>query len=168
LNQPLLFDTDGIGNPDDATVRRAAWTAWVSGGHVSYLDDSLQPGSEHGGDFQGSLRATLREQLGHLAAFARPMRFWEMQPDDTLVVGSGRRTVPAFALASAHEAVVYLPHGGSVTLNLAGLQGPLTARWFNPREGKWAEEFALEGAGDREFTAPAAEDWTLYLRRSCP
>jgi hypothetical protein len=164
LNQPLLFDTDGIGYPEDATVRKAAWTAFVSGGHVSYLDDSLQIGSEHQGDFQGSRRATLRQQLGYLARFTRQVRFWEVQPDGALVVGNGRRAVPCFAMASANELVAYLPDGGGVTLDLSNLKGALTTRWFNPRDGKFGEAFQVEGGDKREFQAPDGNDWVLYLR----
>ncbi len=159
LKQPLIFDTDGIGNPDDATVRKAAWTAFVSGGHVSYLDDSLQPGSEHGGDFRGSRRATLRQQLGYLARFTKQVRFWEMQPDNTLV-----KSGDAFAFASERELIAYLPNGGSVTLDLTNMKGTLTARWFNPREGKFSVGFRVAGRGRREFHAPDGNDWALYLK----
>ena len=166
LKQPLLFDTDGIGTPDDATVRKAAWTAFVSGGHVNYLDDSLQPGSEHGGDFRGSRRAALRQQLGYLARFTRQVRFWEMQPEDGLV-----KAGHAFAMASADELVAYLPGGGSVTLDLSNRKGFFTARWFDPRAGRFgvgagvpARPFQIEGGGRRDFTAPDGNDWVLYLR----
>lgn len=165
LKQPLIFDTDGIGCPEDATVRKAAWTAFVSGGHVSYLDDSLQPGSEQGGDFRGSRRATLRQQLGYLAAFARQVRFWEMEPDEALVVGNERRVVAGFALASANEVVAYLPDGGGVTLDLSNLKGALTARWFNPREGNGSEPFEVAGGERRDLTAPDGKDWALHLTK---
>lgn len=159
LKQPLIFDTDGIGNPDDATVRKAAWTAFVSGGHVSYLDDSLQIGSEYKGDFKGSRRATLRKQLGYLAAFTRNVRFYEMQPDDSLVKAGN-----AFAMASPRELVAYLPDGGSIALDLSSVSGSVTARWFNPCDGKFGKAFKVEGGGKREFQALDRNDWVLYLR----
>jgi len=165
LKQPLIFDTDGIGSPDDATVRKAAWTAFVSGGHVDYLDDSLQIGSEYNGDFKGTRRVSLRQQLGYLASFTKQVRFWEMQPDDAFIVGNERRAVPAFALASASEVVVYLPNGGSATLDLSSMKGTLSARWFNPREGSFGKRFKVEGEGQREFQAPEQNDWALLLRR---
>ncbi|NCO95778.1 MAG: hypothetical protein COZ06_02255 [Armatimonadetes bacterium CG_4_10_14_3_um_filter_66_18] len=168
LNQPLLFDTDGIGNPDDATVRKAAWTAVVSGGHVSYLDDSLQPGSEHQGDERGSRRATLREQLGHLATFVHQVRFWEMEPDDTLVVGNGHHSegfpVPAFASASAQEIVVYLPEGGEVTVDLSAVSGALTVKWMHPVEGTTTPGGTTTGGTIRTFKAPFGGDAVLYIR----
>lgn len=166
LKQPLIFDTDGIGNPDDATVRKAAWTAFVSGGHVSYLDDSLQIGSEHKGDVKGSRRVVLRQQLGYLATFSRQVRFYEMQPTTELVKAGN-----AFAFAWVNEIVAYLPNGGGVTLDLSNVKGVLTARWFNPRTGKFHEgagvsaiPFKVEGGGRRDFTAPDDNDWALYMR----
>jgi hypothetical protein len=160
LKQPLIFDTDGIGSPDDAMVRKAAWTAFVSGGHISYLDDSLQIGSEHRGDLGGSRRTALRKQLGHLADFTRQVPFWEMQPEEALV-----KSGAAFASASAKEVVAYLPDGGSVALDLSSAKGALTARWFNPRSGAYEKETRLEGGRTCELEAPGDQDWVLRLRR---
>lgn len=163
LNQPLIFDSDGIGSPEDATVRKAAWTAFVSGGHVDYLDPSLQPGGLHKGDFKGSQRESLRQQLGYLAGFMKQVRFWEMQPRDAMV-----RAGEAFVFGSPGEIVAYLPKGGKVTLNLGGLQGPLTARWFDPRKGEWGKAFEAKSAQESEFSAPSEEDWVLHLRKGGP
>jgi hypothetical protein len=161
LKQPLICDTDGIGSPDDATVRKAAWTAFTSGGHFDYLDDSLQIGSQHNGDFSGSRRKTMRRQLSYLAAFTSQARFSEMEPRDALV-----KAGEAFAMASPSELIAYLPKGGTVTLDLTGLQGRLEARWFDPRNGTWGESFVVEGGGSRELTSPGGDDWAFRLRTS--
>ncbi|HIE08796.1 MAG TPA: DUF4038 domain-containing protein [Armatimonadetes bacterium] len=158
LPQPLIFDTDGIGCPDDETVRRACWTAILSGGHVDYLDDSLQPGPEHQGDFTGSRRRTLRQQLGHLAGFAKEVPLWRMRPRPELVE-VGR----AFVMASGGELAAYLPDGGDVFLNLAGFKGSSVIRWFDPRSGKWIKEGRVEGGGTRRLRPPGRGDWALYL-----
>lgn len=159
LRRPLISDTDGIGCPDDATVRRAAWTVFVSGGHLDYLDDSLQIGAEYHGDLGGSRRATLRKQLANLAAFTRQVRFWEMPPDES-VIQAGH----AFAMASESELVAYLPRGGSVTLDLAKIQGALEARWYNVVDGTWSAPSDAQGGGQGTFTAPGTDDWVLYIR----
>jgi len=161
LGKPLIFDTDGIGNPDDATVRKAAWTAFTSGGNIDYLDDSLQPGPEFHGDEEGSKRADLRRQLGHLASVTRLVRFWEMAPGDDMVRG-GR----AFVLASADEVVAYLPDGGEVGLDVARLAGERNARWLDPRSGEWSDAGQVEGGAVHTFTAPDGSDWVLLLRRA--
>jgi hypothetical protein len=82
-----------------------------------------------------------------------------MQPDDTLVKEGN-----AFAMGSTNELAAYLPAGGSVTLDLSRLAGQLEARWFDPLEGAWGEEFAVQGGRIEKFTAPNANDWGLFLR----
>lgn len=157
--QPLIFDTDWTITKNDDEVRRAMWTAVLSGGHFNYMDESFQIGKEWRGDFRGSRRADLHRQIGHLAAFMKPLKPWEMQPDDALVKASH-----AFASASTNELAAYLPSGGSVTLDLTRLSGQLIARWFNPRDGQFAEQFQAAGGGKREFQAPDGADWVLLLQ----
>ncbi len=160
LRQPLLFDTDWTITQNDDEVRKAAWTAVLSGGHFNYMDDSFQTDGEHHGDVRGTRRAVLHRQIGHLAAFVRQMRFWEMQPDDGLVT---RGT--AFALGSTNQLAAYLPVGGRVTLDLSALTGQLEARWFEPRGGRWHDTFSLAGGRAADCAAPSADaDWALLVR----
>ena len=156
LKQPLIYDTDGIESDDNPVQRKGFWTAFVSGGHVNYTDYSFQP--EIGGDERGLRRAGLRRQLGHLAAFTRQIRFWEMHPAD--IVRSG----DAYALASPREAVVYLPGGGDVEVDLNGMMGALRAKWFNPRNGLFSRPSAVTGGKTQSFEAPDRHDWVLYLQ----
>ncbi len=157
LRQPLIFDTDWIINNNDDEVRRAMWTAVLSGAHFNYMDDSLEFRAQPVAD----KRAPLHRQISHLAAFMKPLKPWEMQPDDALV-----KAGHAFALASTNELAAYLPAGGTVTLDSKTLAAALTARWFNPREGKFSEPFAAPGGQPMEFQAPDANDWALLLRRA--
>jgi hypothetical protein len=156
LKQPLIYDTDGIESDDNPVQRKGFWTAFVSGGHVNYTDYSFQP--EIGGDERGLRRAELRRQLGHLASFTRQVRFWEMHPAE--IVRSG----DAYALASRREAVVYLPSGGNVEVNLEGMAGGLRAKWYNPRNGLFGQPSAVAGANVQSFQAPDRRDWVLYLQ----
>jgi hypothetical protein len=52
----------------------------------------------------------------------------------------------------------------SVGLSLPN--GELAARWFNPREGKFSDSFAVQGGRAVEFQVPDANDWVLLLRRA--
>jgi len=160
LGRPLIFDTDFTINRNDAEVRRAMWTAALSGGHFNYMDDSLQIGEEHHGDARGTRRIAFRRQIGYLAAFMRRMRFWEMEPIKEALPGDR-----AYALASRAEVAVYLPRGGRIRLDLSALPGALTARWFNPRAGSWNRPSAVAGGGAREFSAPDTQDWALFIQR---
>ncbi len=156
LRQPLIFDTDWIINDNDDEIRGAMWTAVLSGGHFNYMDDSLEFREKPLPD----KRAALHRQIGHLAAFMKPLKPWEMKPDDAFV-----KSGYAFALASTNELAAYLPNGGSVTLDLTSLSGQLTARWFNPREGTFGDPWEVEGGAPRMLTAPDAADWVLLLSK---
>jgi hypothetical protein len=157
LKQPLIFDPDGIESNDNPVQRKAFWTAFASGGHVDYTDYSFQP--EIGGDERGVRRAELRRQLGHLASLTRQVRFWEMHPADLV------RSGDAYALASQREAILYLPRGGNVDVDLQGLVGRLNAKWFNPRNGLFSESFTVAGGKTMTFTTPDLRDWALHLQK---
>jgi len=60
--------------------------------------------------------------------------------------------------------VVYLPRGGDVTVDLSAAHAPVTARWFNPRDGLAGEPFPGTAGRSGEFQAPDAQDWVLQLR----
>jgi hypothetical protein len=156
LRQPLIFDTDWIINNNDDEIRRAMWTAVLSGGHFNYMDDSLEFREKPLPD----KRAALHRQFGYLAAFMKPLKPWEMHPDDTLV-----KSGDAFALFSENEVAAYFPNGGSSTLDLTVLTGQLTARWFNPREGTFGEAWQVEGGAPRMLNSPDAADWVLLLSK---
>jgi hypothetical protein len=158
LKQPLIYDPDGLETRDDPIVRRAFWTAFVSGANVDYLDYSLQP--EDGGDERGLRRAELRRELGNLAAFARRSSPWEMQPQDGPV-----RSGEGYLLGGPRKAVVYLPRGGEVALDMAAMPGDFHARWFNPRNGLFAGSSSVAGGKMNTFSAPDRRDWVLCLER---
>jgi len=153
LKQPLIWCTDGIGVPDDdASVRKAIWTVFTSGGHADILDGSL------GSDGKHPTRQEMRAQYGHLVKFVKGVRFWEMAPDDALV-----KSGVAYAMASDKELVAFLPSGGKVTLDLAKLKGTLKARWYNPRDGKFGQEFNVAASKQTDFASPDEQDWALYI-----
>lgn len=96
-------------------------------------------------------------QLGLLYDFFAGQAFWRMQP-------WGGVQGEAVALAEPGLVyVVYLPHGGKVTVDLTKVKGVLEARWFNPRNGEWGKLFAAEGSRPADFQAPDAKDWVLRL-----
>ena len=157
LGQPLLFDTDWVINDQDDEVRKAMWSAVLSGGHFSYMDDSLEQFRANPGTDK---RSPLHAQIGHLAEFMKQIRPWEMQPDEG-VVRSGR----AFAMVSTSGMVAYLPQGAAVSLDLARWPGPLACRWYNPREGGFGEESPIRGGRPLELKPPSTQDWALLFQR---
>jgi len=98
-------------------------------------------------------------QLRVLYDFFTALPFWRMQPF-TGVTGD------AVSLAEAGKSyVIYLPHGGAVTLDLTGVPGSFTGGWFNPRTGKSGGELTVAGGAQQKCEAPDTEDWVLHLRR---
>jgi hypothetical protein len=108
-------------------------------------------------------------------------RWHELVPDQAhALVTAGYGTfgatdyVTAARTASGALAMAYLPSTGtgsrSVTVNMAELAGPTTARWYNPTTGTYA---AVSGSpfpntGSRVFASPGnngagANDWVLVL-----
>ena len=61
--------------------------------------------------------------------------FWEMTCADELV-GNPNHGVARFCFAKPnHIYLVYLPNGGTSTLDLSDAQGEFDVKWFNPRKG---------------------------------
>ncbi len=56
---------------------------------------------------------------------------------------------------------------GRVKVDLSGMKGSASARWFNPRDGRFGKVFRVDGGGWRELATPDEKDWVLhiYLRR---
>jgi Protein of unknown function (DUF4038)/Putative collagen-binding domain of a collagenase len=67
-------------------------------------------------------------------------------------------------------ALVYIPTGRLITVNLARLSGPITARWYDPTTGNYQSIAGspFPNTGTRDFTTPGvhadgAGDWVLVL-----
>jgi hypothetical protein len=97
-------------------------------------------------------------QLGILYNYFAALPFWKMEPYEGA-------TGDAVTLAeTGKNYVAYLPHGGRVTLDLSAVTAPLTARWFDPRKGKYLEPIPVENNGRRDFNAPDSQDWVLQIQ----
>lgn len=84
-----------------------------------------------------------------------------MQPFD------GVTGAEAVALAEPGRVyVLYLPHGGKVSVDLSAAKEPSTACWFNPREGSTGDPFVIASRKTEAFQAPDAQDWVLCLRNA--
>ena len=78
-----------------------------------------------------------------------------------------------YVLAKPGEAyAVYLPDGGTTTLDLSGATGRFEVKWYNPRAGGALRDGSVrtvEGGGVRALgQAPgdAAKDWAVLIRRA--
>jgi hypothetical protein len=60
------------------------------------------------------------------------------------------------------EYLVYLPDGGTVTVDLSAAGGMLAVEWCDPKTGNVIAA-AVAGGAPREFSAPFPGDAVLYL-----
>ena len=91
--------------------------------------------------------------------FFMSFEWWKTEPHDELANND------AFCLAEAGKLyAVYLPFGGSVTLQLA--PGRYAASWFNARNGRQLTLPTAEGPRWMSPPAPDHGDWALLLKRT--
>jgi hypothetical protein len=150
---------------DSADVlRRAAWDIVMAGGYQT-AGETARRGThiwpDTGGGWmngRGDDTMTMFAGYGHLVDFFTSFDWWKAEPHDELVSEGN------YCLALPGEVyAVYLPHGGSVTLQLQS--GRYGGAWFNPSTG---EQLPLESIEGRRWTSPAApdaRDWALLVKR---
>jgi hypothetical protein len=97
--------------------------------------------------------------------------FWTMSSADALV-GNAASDNSKWCLAKRGEIyVVYLPQGGTTTLDLTRTSGRFTVGWFNPRDGgplKRGSVASVTAGGQVAIGEPpdsATDDWVAVIRR---
>ena len=110
-----------------------------------------------------------RENLWVLTRLAREfvrdhVPFWDMDHADSLASG-----VDPSVLAKRGEFyLVYVPFGGSVTLDLQAHTGPFRVSWFDARNGGSVVDGAVtqvSGPGTVSLgSAPSSADWVAWVR----
>jgi hypothetical protein len=136
--KPVIQEEHGLGQ-EDAAHRKKTWAAFVGGAAGSGTGAFLEP----------------------LARFLPGTPFERMTPNNLLAVSGN-----AWVLAEpGRHYVLYLPEGGSVTLDLLGAPGTLLAEWFDPREGLFKPLSTVAGGKLVTFSAPGPGDWVLTVRR---
>ena len=96
----------------------------------------------------------------------------KMAPADELV-GNSNHNNSRYCLAKPGEIyLVYLPHGGSHSVNLTNVKGEFTVEWFNPRSGGALATGSVKTATGGtsvplgEPPADADKDWLAVVRKS--
>lgn len=148
-------------------VRRSAWRIVCAGGYFA----AGFHGTIGHSDIWNRIDAPNRyvftvqdegapKQLGALHDFFTALPFWRLQPFEG-VTGNA-----AVALAQPGQVyVVYLPHGGAVSLDLGAAAERMVARWFDPRNARFSEPFGVPAGQRVELAAPDNNDWTLLVQR---
>lgn len=156
---------------DQFDVRKAAYWALFAGAHGhTYGSHDVWQMYEPGREPISSARTPWKESLGLPGAsqmqYARRLLesrpYLSRIPDQDLIVGGqgdGGDRVQATRADDGSYALVYIPSGEPVTIDLEKLSGEsLVAWWFSPRDGsaQQAGEFARQG--QREFRPPSGGD----------
>ena len=106
----------------------------------------------------------VRTNMGYARTFANRMNLIAMEPRVDLAT-------TAFCLANifapAAEYLVYLPTGGTVSVDLSATSGTLNVEWFDPRTGQTIAGGTVTGGSSQLFTTPApiSADAVLYLHQ---
>jgi hypothetical protein len=135
---------------DFERFRKGIWTIALAGGGLK----SASMGWLAGTHYEDALHFDLAQIHQE---FMMRVPFWEMEPSDHLVSRG-------YAMADPGEQyVVYLPDGGSVSVNLQGTSEPLQVEWLATETGEVIYAPAVEGGEWTEFDAPDSDAWVLYL-----
>lgn len=99
------------------------------------------------------------EDMHRARQFVEALPFNEMSPCNELTSGQGR----ACFGRNGDVYAIYLPAGGSVSIDLRGTGGSFNVTWFNPRNGNSSNAGSVSGNGIRSFNAPDHQDWVLKI-----
>jgi hypothetical protein len=117
-------------------------------------------------------------QVGHAPRFLASLDWWNLQPQCETLRVDGRQnppptktdlTPPHVARVGDRSWVIYIPRGNEkrrITLLATGTKAA-TARWFDPRPGRYAEPTLPWDPASQTVPprpAPADEDWVLLLQ----
>jgi len=167
--RPLLILEGGPYQGD--AVRITLWSALTGGAsYFFHNDEGLE--TVHTGIMQydpnvprAPSTTPRMEWMGIAARFfcdhVRDLDRW--RPMNELVEPSS-----VFCFADPGNAfVLYLMPGKDETiqLDLRVYDNTFVARYFDPRQGEWLSETALEGGAVSTFERPSAEDWVLFVQR---
>lgn len=150
----VLCDSDHV-NPKTRDPR-FVWRNFLRGNNPIALDWDLQPLNAS----PSSRWQPIRQAMGQSLTLAARVNLAAMTPRGDLVSTE-------YCLADpGREYLVYVPHGGSVTVDLARAGGPLSVIWLDPGTGNATRAGETKGGARRKFTSPLADDALLYLSAS--
>jgi hypothetical protein len=158
-NKVILADTDHFcGICGD---RMWVWMSFTRGENPVFMDVWSCAPWWYPGQCNDPAWPSLRQNLGYVNDFASRINLAAMIPRGDLCSSQYCLANPA---ALGGEYLVYLPSGGSVTVNLTGTPGTMSVEWFRPSNGTTTSGGTVTGGANRSFSAPFSDDAVLYLR----
>jgi hypothetical protein len=164
-DHPAGFNLDN-GYLDDYDCRKSAYWSLFAGAHGHTY--GCQPHSSVRRRWQEALHLPGSGQVRHARALLESRPFLSRIPDPLLITsdpGAGTHHVQATRDADGSYALVYVPSGKPVEVDLEKLSGAtLRAWWYDPRDGTSRRIGDMPRSGQREFTPPrGGPDWVLVL-----
>lgn len=141
------------------------WKSFTRGINPIYMDAydgaAIGRGAPPDYDPNNAHDVSLRLNMGYSLIYANRVNLAAMTPRSDLCSTGYCLANP---VASGAEYLVYLPSGGSVTVNLSASPGEFFVEWFNPSNGTKITTSKVTGGANRSFTAPFGGDAVLFLR----
>lgn len=163
-------------------LRRQEYWTMLSGATGEVYGDHYTWGFQFG-PWKDQLDTTGAAQVGIMVRFFRSLPWYELVPDrahQLVTSGFGSPTskglvqdsdyATAAMTANRSLAVVYLPTPRPITVDMGRFRGPVTARWFDPTNGRYikAANRLVPNVGSRHFSptgdnSDGQGDWLLVL-----
>lgn len=165
MNPGVRTDIEDPGH--DKVRKLAIWGHYMAGGTGTMFFFTDPIGDLNVEDFR--TRDQLFDQIGHAKDFvSKYLPFTEMRHNDALTPAADD-----YVLAKPGEAyAVYLPNGGTTSLDLSGAAGRFEVKWYNPRAGGALRDGSVrtvEGGAARALgNAPSdgTKDWAVLVRKA--
>ena len=167
---------------DEWDVRRAAYEAMLSGafghtyGHHSIWQMWLpkwEPLSIARTPWQEALHHPGSLHMKYFRSLFEARPFWKLRSDQSIVLGDnpeGTDHIRAGVAEDGSFAVIYIPTGKALSVNLTGISGEyVKGWWFNPRQNSSQLIGETLPKTERTFTPPTEgrnNDWVLILEDS--
>lgn len=141
------------------------WKSFLRGENPIFMDQYDDSYKLDGGgyDMNNTNDVRLRTSLGYVRIYAERIDLANMLPHRELAS-------TGYCLASPgvrrSEYLVFLPFGGTVTVNLSATSGLFAIEWFDPTNGSRSGGGTTSGGATRSFTAPFSGEAVLYLRKT--
>ncbi|MBE9513435.1 MAG: hypothetical protein IMY83_00190 [Chloroflexi bacterium] len=150
----IILDTDHLWGASGAQ-RTWVWKSFLRGHNPIYMDSYYDDSP-----FGPPADESIRENMGYTLNHAHKVNLAAMVPRGDLASTDYCLANP---VADGAEYLVYLPHGGTVRVDLSGSPGELSVAWFNPSTGVTTFKGTTAGGAERSFTAPFSGDAVLYI-----
>ncbi|HXY69196.1 MAG TPA: DUF6298 domain-containing protein [Gemmatimonadales bacterium] len=166
----VLWDTDHLCGA--CADRDLPWMALTRGANPVFMDPFDSTAPEMDADLRPPVAydprarrwSDMRRNLGYALAWAERMGLERAAPAPSACSTRFCLVVPP----PGARALVYAPHRGEVSVDLAAAPGRFGVEWLSPRTGHVLAGADVDGGARRTFRTPFLRDAVLYLWEKRP